>query len=48
VGDGINLMMAATAYNFKKLMRQLLYYLFLFYQVIKVRVIASIPVRIAL
>ena len=29
VGDAINLMLAAAAYNFKKLMRQLLAYLFL-------------------
>jgi IS5 family transposase len=47
VGDSINLMLAAAAYNFKKLMRQLLYYLFLFFQVIKVQVIGSISVRIA-
>jgi hypothetical protein len=47
VGDSINLMLAAAAYNFKKLMRQLLDYLFLFFQAIKVQVIGSIPLRIA-
>jgi IS5 family transposase len=47
VGDSINLMLAAAAYNFKKLMRQLLDYLFLFFRAIEIHVIGSIPIRIA-
>lgn len=35
VGDSINLMLAAAAFNFKKLMRQLLEYLFLRFSVIR-------------
>jgi IS5 family transposase len=37
VGDSINLMLSAAAYNFKKLMRQLLDYLPLFFQGLKAR-----------
>ena len=47
VGDSINLMLAAAAYNFKKLMRQLLDYLSLFFQVIKVQGIGSLQLKIA-
>lgn len=47
VGDSINLMLAAAAYNFKKLMRQLLDYLLLFFQAIRVQVIHSISPEIA-
>ena len=47
VGDSINLMLAAAAYNFKKLMRQLLDFLFLFFRTIEVQVRGSIPVRTA-
>ena len=42
LGDSINLMLAATAFNFKKLMRQLLDYLFLFFIIHRSRVVASI------
>jgi IS5 family transposase len=42
VGDSINLMLAAAAYNFKKLMRQLLDYLLIFFQAIRMQVIPSI------
>ena len=45
VGDSINLMLAAAAYNFKKLMRQLLDYLFLFFRAIEVQVRGSIPIQ---
>jgi len=47
VGDSINLMLASAAYNFKKLMRQLLDYLFLFFQAIRVQVIHSLLPEIA-
>lgn len=47
VGDSINLMLAAASYNFKKLMRQLLDYLLLFFRAIESHVIGSIPIRIA-
>jgi len=40
-------MLAAAAYNFKKLMRQLLDYLFSFFQSIKVQVIDSILLEVA-
>lgn len=45
VGDRINLMLAAAAYNFKKLMRQLLDYLFFFLCAIEVPLIGSTPTR---
>ena len=48
VGDSINLMLAAAAYNFKKLMRQLLDYLFSFFQAVKVQMIGSISLEIPL
>ena len=47
VGDSINLMLAAAAYNFKKLMRQLLDYLFSFFQAIGAQANSSIPIKIA-
>jgi len=47
VGDSINLMLAAAAYNFKKLMRQLLDHLILFFQAIRVQVIHSLSPEIA-
>jgi IS5 family transposase len=47
VGDSMNLMLAAAAYNFKKLMRQLLDYLSLLFRAIKVLVSDSIMIRIA-
>ncbi len=46
VGDSINLMLAAAAYNFKKLLKQLLAYLFLFFQIMKLQVSFSIPAKI--
>jgi IS5 family transposase len=46
VGDSINLMLAAAAYNFKKLMRQLLDYLILFFQAIRMQVNHSISPEI--
>jgi len=45
VGDSINLMLAAAAYNFKKLMRQLLDFLFLFFRAIVGQVRGSIPIQ---
>lgn len=42
VGDSINLMLAATAFNLRKLLRQLLDYLFLFFTVQKHRLLASV------
>jgi len=45
VGDRINLMLAAAAYNFKKLMRQLLNYLFFFLRAIEVLVSGLTPIR---
>ena len=47
VGDSINLMLAAAAYNLKKLMRQFLDFLFLFFRTIEVQVRGSIPIRTA-
>jgi transposase, IS5 family len=47
VGDSINLMLAAAAYNFKKLMRQLLDYLFSFFQAIGAQANSSIHIKIA-
>jgi IS5 family transposase len=47
VGDSINLMLAAAAYNFKKLMRQLLDFLFSFFRAIEVQVQGSIPIQTA-
>jgi len=47
VGDSINLMLAAAAYNFKKLMRQILDFLFLFFRTMEVQVGGSIPIRTA-
>ena len=41
VGDSINLMLAAAAFNFRKLLRQLLDYLFLFFTVHRSRLLAS-------
>ena len=42
VGDSINLMLAAAAFNFRKLLRQLLDYLFLFFTVYRSRLLAAI------
>lgn len=42
VGDSINLMLAAAAHNFKKLMRQLLNHLLLFFEALKTNFYASI------
>ena len=47
MGDSINLMLAAAAYNFKKLMRQLLEYLFSYLRSIQVLLIDAIPLGIA-
>jgi IS5 family transposase len=46
VGDSINLMLAAAAYNFKKLMRQLLDYLRLVFLALKSQLNESIPIGI--
>jgi IS5 family transposase len=42
MGDSINLMLAATAFNFKKLMRELLDYLFLFFSIHRSHIVASV------
>ena len=42
LGDSINLMLAAAAFNFKKLMRQLLDYLFLFFSIHRSHTVASV------
>ena len=47
MGDSINLMLAAAAYNFKKLMRQLLEYLFSYLRSIQVLLIDAIPLGIS-
>ena len=46
VGDSINLMLAAAAYNFKKLMRQLLEYLRLVFLALKSQLNESMPITI--
>jgi IS5 family transposase len=46
VGDSINLMMAAAAYNFKKLMRQLLEYLRSIFLALNSQISKSIPIAI--
>lgn len=46
VGDSINLMLAAAAYNFKKLMRQLLDYLRFVFIALKSRLNESMPIEI--
>jgi len=46
VGDSINLMLAAAAYNFKKLMRQLIDYLRLVFLALKSQLNESISIAI--
>ena len=46
VGDSINLMLAAAAYNFKKLMRQLIDYLRLVFLALKSQINESISIAI--
>jgi len=48
VGDSINLMLAAAAYNFRKLMRQLLDYLLLFTEALMVHLNASIYLKVSI
>lgn len=47
VGDSINLMLAAAAYNFRKLMRQLLDYLLLFFEAFVPNLNASIFLNVS-
>ena len=48
VGDSINLMLAVAAYNFKKLVRQLLYSLRLVFLTLKSQLNESIPMAIVI